>query len=183
MAQRDPLVEYQREGFQLFEAMNESIKEESVGYLFNVQVDVDGDQAAAAQAPAVQPMSVSDMLAGSGLSNADAPAEAESVDALASAASEPAPARVASAGAADGLATAAVSVEKHPTFRAKGLEQPERRPQQLQYSAPGETGEVEHRAAGSASDTLSEDQLKGVSRNGPCPCGSGKKFKMCHGRA
>ena len=58
MAQRDPLVEYQREGFQLFEAMNESIKEESVGFLYNVQVDVDQPQ----QAPAVQPMSVSDML-------------------------------------------------------------------------------------------------------------------------
>jgi preprotein translocase subunit SecA len=41
MAQRDPLVEYQREGFQLFEAMNESIKEESVGYLFNVEVEVE----------------------------------------------------------------------------------------------------------------------------------------------
>jgi len=32
MAQRDPLVEYQREGFLLFEAMNEAIKEESIGY-------------------------------------------------------------------------------------------------------------------------------------------------------
>ncbi|MBZ2196383.1 preprotein translocase subunit SecA [Occultella gossypii] len=38
MAQRDPLVEYQREGFQLFQAMNESIKEEAVGFLFNVEV-------------------------------------------------------------------------------------------------------------------------------------------------
>ena len=41
MAQRDPLVEYQREGFLLFEAMNEAIKEESVGYLFNVEVEVE----------------------------------------------------------------------------------------------------------------------------------------------
>ncbi|MGO1168004.1 MAG: preprotein translocase subunit SecA, partial [Janibacter sp.] len=40
MAQRDPLVEYQREGFQLFEAMNDAIKEESVGYLFNSEVEV-----------------------------------------------------------------------------------------------------------------------------------------------
>jgi len=45
MAQRDPLVEYQREGFLLFEAMNEAIKEESVGYLFNVEVDVSPDEA------------------------------------------------------------------------------------------------------------------------------------------
>ena len=40
MAQRDPLVEYQREGFQLFNAMNDAIKEETVGYLFNLEVQV-----------------------------------------------------------------------------------------------------------------------------------------------
>jgi preprotein translocase subunit SecA len=40
MAQRDPLVEYQREGYTLFEAMNDAIKEESIGYLFNVEVEV-----------------------------------------------------------------------------------------------------------------------------------------------
>ncbi|GAA4971519.1 preprotein translocase subunit SecA [Kineococcus glutinatus] len=38
MAQRDPLVEYQREGYALFQAMTEAIKEESVGYLFNLEV-------------------------------------------------------------------------------------------------------------------------------------------------
>ncbi|WP_026550258.1 preprotein translocase subunit SecA [Arthrobacter sp. Br18] len=40
MAQRDPLVEYQREGFVLFQAMMEAIREESVGYLFNLDVEV-----------------------------------------------------------------------------------------------------------------------------------------------
>src|SRR5680860_947474 len=50
-SQRDPLVEYQREGYELFTAMMESIKEESVGYLFNVEVSVDAaqDEAATAQ--------------------------------------------------------------------------------------------------------------------------------------
>ena len=43
MAQKDPLVEYQREGYTLFNAMMESIKEESVGYLFNVEVQVPGE--------------------------------------------------------------------------------------------------------------------------------------------
>jgi preprotein translocase subunit SecA len=46
MAQRDPLVEYQREGYMLFEAMNEAIKEESIGYLFNVEIEVNPDDAA-----------------------------------------------------------------------------------------------------------------------------------------
>ncbi len=40
MAQRDPLVEYQREGFIMFQAMMESIREESVGFLFNLEVEV-----------------------------------------------------------------------------------------------------------------------------------------------
>ncbi len=40
MAQRDPLVEYQREGFILFQAMMESIREESIGFLFNVEIQV-----------------------------------------------------------------------------------------------------------------------------------------------
>src|SRR6201986_2963914 len=40
MAQRDPLIEYQREGFDMFNAMMDGIKEESVGALFNLQVEV-----------------------------------------------------------------------------------------------------------------------------------------------
>ncbi|MHA7272059.1 preprotein translocase subunit SecA [Arthrobacter sp. TMT4-20] len=40
MAQRDPLVEYQREGFILFQAMMEAIREESIGFLFNLDVEV-----------------------------------------------------------------------------------------------------------------------------------------------
>jgi preprotein translocase subunit SecA len=39
MAQRDPLVEYQREGFDMFTGMLEGLKEESVGFLFNVTVE------------------------------------------------------------------------------------------------------------------------------------------------
>ncbi|RMI03606.1 preprotein translocase subunit SecA [Cellulomonas triticagri] len=57
MAQRDPLIEYQREGYQLFQAMTGSIKEEAVGYLYNLEVKVaepaaqtaDGQPAAGAQ--------------------------------------------------------------------------------------------------------------------------------------
>ncbi|MER6442599.1 MULTISPECIES: preprotein translocase subunit SecA [unclassified Streptomyces] len=41
MAQKDPLVEYQREGFDMFGAMMDGIKEESVGYLFNLEVQVE----------------------------------------------------------------------------------------------------------------------------------------------
>ncbi|HEY7010729.1 MAG TPA: preprotein translocase subunit SecA, partial [Jatrophihabitantaceae bacterium] len=51
MAQRDPLVEYKREGFDMFSAMMDAIKEESVGFLFNLDVQVEEEQAAVAAAP------------------------------------------------------------------------------------------------------------------------------------
>ncbi len=40
MAQRDPLVEYQREGFAMFQQMMGQIREETVGFLFNLEVQV-----------------------------------------------------------------------------------------------------------------------------------------------
>ena len=67
--QRDPLVEYQREGYDMFGAMMEGIKEESVGSLFNLQVQVqenpiveeaaaDGTPGAAAVAPGAAGLAV-----------------------------------------------------------------------------------------------------------------------------
>jgi preprotein translocase subunit SecA len=52
MAQRDPLVEYQREGFDMFGAMMDAIKEESVGFLFNLEVEV--NEEGAGEAPPVE---------------------------------------------------------------------------------------------------------------------------------
>jgi preprotein translocase subunit SecA len=95
MAQRDPLVEYQREGYDLFAAMMEGIKEEIAGFIFNVEVTIETSQ-----------------VQGGGLEAA--------------------------------------------------------KPQQLSYSSADETGVV---------------RSGDVSRNSPCPCGSGKKYKRCHGAA
>jgi len=58
MAQRDPLVEYQREGFGLYQSMMASIREESVGFLFNLEVEVTGGagvQARGLAQPAASP--------------------------------------------------------------------------------------------------------------------------------
>ena len=57
MAQRDPLVEYQREGYDMFMAMLDGMKEESVGFLFNVAVE-------AVPAPQVAPVEAPEGLAG-----------------------------------------------------------------------------------------------------------------------
>ncbi len=54
LAQRDPLVEYQREGFDLFTAMMDGMKEESVGFLFHVDVNIEEEAAEAEQVPEVE---------------------------------------------------------------------------------------------------------------------------------
>jgi preprotein translocase subunit SecA len=53
MAQRDPLVEYQREGFAMFQQMMGQIREETVGFLFNLEVEVSQGAAGAVDAPVV----------------------------------------------------------------------------------------------------------------------------------
>jgi preprotein translocase subunit SecA len=79
MAQRDPLVEYQREGFTLFEAMNEAIKEESIGYLFNVEIEVNPQDVLevqdAAQAPPVDGFEAAKAIRAKGLETPKVPAQ------------------------------------------------------------------------------------------------------------
>ncbi|MDI9918914.1 preprotein translocase subunit SecA [Rhodococcus sp. IEGM 1379] len=76
MAQRDPLVEYQREGYDMFIGMLDGLKEESVGFLFNLQVEaapaqpstgisVTAGSAAAASATAPKPLPTQENAAGS----------------------------------------------------------------------------------------------------------------------
>jgi len=64
-----------------------------------------------------------------------------------------------------------------PQIHAKGLDAP-KKPQNLSYSAPSEDGEVEVRGTAAVAE---DDPFAGTGRNADCPCGSGKKFKKCHG--
>jgi preprotein translocase subunit SecA len=51
------------------------------------------------------------------------------------------------------------------------------------YSAPTETGEVQTVVDPETVRTASDVERYGrVGRNDPCPCGSGKKYKHCHGK-
>ncbi|MCC5579789.1 preprotein translocase subunit SecA [Microtetraspora sp. AC03309] len=122
-AQKDPLVEYQREGFEMFSAMLDGIKEESVGYLFNLEVEVQAN-------PIVE-------------ENEEESAAAEAGSII-----------------------------------ARALRQPAR-PSEMVYTAPGETGDVEVSRVRSTPEQRAA--YGNVERNAPCPCGSGKKFKRCHG--
>ncbi len=135
MAQRDPLVEYKREGFEMFSALLEALKEESVGFLFNVQVQV------------AEP--VADDVA-------QAPVQAPA----------PAPATPAPSGPA--LSQLPAQVE------------PAARP--LTYTGPAEGGGTEVRGRGARGRHAGNGaKVQEPSRNAPCPCGSGKKYKRCHG--
>ncbi|WP_159149776.1 preprotein translocase subunit SecA, partial [Dietzia lutea] len=58
MAQRDPLVEYQREGYDMFSAMMDGVREETVAFLFNVKVQANQQQAAMAGPSAAQAASL-----------------------------------------------------------------------------------------------------------------------------
>src|SRR3546814_2051783 len=55
-SQRDPLVEYQREGFEMFATMMDGIKEESVGFLFSLEVQVDVEEDDEEEEEVLEPM-------------------------------------------------------------------------------------------------------------------------------
>ncbi|MGH3791733.1 MAG: preprotein translocase subunit SecA [Pseudonocardiaceae bacterium] len=176
MAQRDPLVEYKREGFEMFSALLEALKEESVGFLFNVTVQVaepsvvvDPAQIPAAPAPdpvvpapAVGP--AASAPAGSALAQLDGQAGDSGLPAAL-----PAP-------AADAPAVASPAVGM-PALGNSGLSESLSRP--LTYTGPSEDGGTKVQSRGRhAGNTAAEP---GPARNAPCPCGSGKKYKRCHG--
>src|SRR3954451_24323336 len=148
-SQRDPLVEYQREGFDMFATMMDGIKEESVGFLFNLDVQIETQE----------------------------PEEAEQVDQPASAVEEEVEVGPALAQAV-AASSASTNGDHHPVISAKGLDRP-KQPQKLSYSAPSEVGAAEVSTA--PQQTATEDPFAGASRNAECPCGSGKKYKKCHG--
>ncbi len=176
MAQRDPLVEYQREGFQLWQAMNEAVKEEAVGLAFHVDVQVDGTEQAP---PAVEPVHVADLLAGSVVDGAATEQGVTEPTVTEPTVTEPA---VTEPAVTEGAP--AQEPSRHLAVSGVGMEGP--RARNLHYSAPSDAGGVEERdvpaAGGRGAGELTQSQLDGTPRNAPCPCGSGKKFKMCHGR-
>jgi preprotein translocase subunit SecA len=261
MAQRDPLVEYQREGYDMFNEMMEGIKEESVTALFNLQIEVQqnpiveeaqdtvipgmlfGQKATPQQGqppaapgasgsptptaptrprrrpappPPAAPEPAAPVPAAFGGSGAGAKAGSKpgtGTGTRSGAGGRPGAGQsggAASGGArrgkhaADGRghATAAgrgqaatQSSSASPASSASFAETPEdvedvveerpsgpvlpqgfepRRPRQLQYSAPSDSGGVEVKRD-------SADPYANIGRNDPCPCGSGKKYKRCHG--
>jgi preprotein translocase subunit SecA len=65
---------------------------------------------------------------------------------------------------------------------AEDMEDRAERISNVTYTAPTETGEVESKLDESTFRQLAQSAVPRVGRNDPCPCGSGKKYKQCHGR-
>nr|WP_211207431.1 preprotein translocase subunit SecA [Stackebrandtia nassauensis] len=157
-AQRDPVVEYKREGFDMFNVMLDGIKEDTVRYLFSLSVQVkESEEAEAAPEPAARPgrrkpkprpssSAMTTVTARGGLAGAAEPEEqlqysAPSVDGDPS--DDEAPSALRKGGRKAGPSSKAASGAKQAN------------PNQRVGSTPG--------------------------RNEDCPCGSGKKYKRCHG--
>ncbi|PZP96729.1 MAG: preprotein translocase subunit SecA [Variovorax paradoxus] len=81
------------------------------------------------------------------------------------------------------LMTVRIQSSEEAGQAAQDLEQRGENLANVTYTAPTETGEVETRTEGQAAggNALAFDGQR-VGRNDPCPCGSGKKFKQCHGK-
>jgi preprotein translocase subunit SecA len=113
-------------------------------------------------------------------------AEPEIVEAPAQAPAIPAPAPVtpAPAGSAlsqlDGQAQDGAAAVGSPALSNGGLAQPQPQPQALTYTGPAQDGGTQVRGRGDRGRHAGTD-TGGPARNAPCPCGSGKKYKRCHG--
>jgi preprotein translocase subunit SecA len=151
-AQKDPIVEFKKEAFGLFEDMMARIDNETIRYLFHIQIQQ-------AERPPDEMQTHPDAQGGpaplrSGLSGPSRlGGAAAAVAASAARASEP------------------VSQQRLPDV-ARQLERKQQRQQQdLQYQTGAAQAEPPKPVRAGAK----------VGRNDPCPCGSGKKYKKCHG--
>jgi preprotein translocase subunit SecA len=137
--QKDPLVEFKKEAFILFEDMMARIDNETIRYLYHVQIQQEPTQPQGQPRPAEPPRTPSSTAAAAAAS-------------AAARASEAPPQRL-------------------PAFARDMERKQQRQEKELQY----QTG------AGQAEAPKPVKAGAKVGRNDPCPCGSGKKYKKCHG--
>lgn len=145
-AQRDPLVEYKRESFDIFEAMMAKFHEDTVRFLFRMQIlGPDGQPVNAAPEPRRPVPPAPPVASAAKPATLDAPPREISI-----------PTRQAS--------TTIDALEK-----------------EFQRKKQRELAAAQFAGAGDASQPAQRRTGEKVGRNDPCPCGSGKKYKKCHG--
>jgi preprotein translocase subunit SecA len=146
--QKDPLVEFKKEAFVLFEDMMARIDNETVRYLYNVQVQMGENPPAPGEAPP----------SGDGGPRRPTPPGPRAPRPLAVAAS-------AAARASDETAAPL------PAFAREMERKQQRQEKEMRLQAGANQAEAPKPVRAGAK----------VGRNDPCPCGSGKKYKKCHG--
>ncbi|HLM28434.1 MAG TPA: SEC-C metal-binding domain-containing protein, partial [Acidimicrobiales bacterium] len=178
MGQKDPLVEWQRDGFDMFGQMMHGVWSDFIRYVMHVQVQVNQPQPAAATTAGPPDGRAADAADGSEVAEA---AEANvgsgggdgEGDAALRDVQYSSPDDGGNAGGAASIAAAARAGDAGA------------QPQRQAAGAGGGNG------AGAAAPTATATQTNTpvvksewdkTPRNAPCPCGSGKKFKHCHGR-
>ena len=164
MGQRDPLVEYQREGYQMYNSMIEAIKEESVQLLFHVDVQqvsrseeagIESDDAVVDEAEEAVGAASSEVDKAEDAGEAETAEESAEKVVIAQSAKE----------SAAGEATAPITGPA-PISHAEGKVPANKRPKNEELKTPWSDGRT----------------FPGTSKNAQCPCGSGRKYKMCHGQ-
>ncbi len=135
MGQKDPLTEWQREGFEMFGTMMSSIAQDFVKYVTHIQVSEQTEQPAA-------------------------PSEAAASDVEYTGPEE-------QPGAAKRMADAA---RTRPAAAREEAVVTDDMPEVVEETAPRPRTPVV------------KSEMEKTPRNAPCPCGSGKKYKHCHGR-
>jgi preprotein translocase subunit SecA len=148
-AQKDPLVEYKRESFELFEAMMLKFQEDTVRFLFRMQI----------LGPDGQPVMETVRPRG----------PVPSAPPVASAA------RPIAAG--DGAPREIAIPARPPSTTIDQIEKEFHRKKERELAAASRQG------GGDSSQPTQRRTGEKVGRNDPCPCGSGKKYKKCHGAA
>ncbi|MHB1699630.1 MAG: preprotein translocase subunit SecA [Acidobacteriaceae bacterium] len=152
--QQDPLVEYKRESFDMFEEMMQRFQQDTVRFLFLMQIIGPDGQVVDSALPAPRPVPQITLRA-NGESSPSPVADRQGPDRQAI----PVPTRSPS--------TTIDELERE--FERKKTRELENA---RMASSSAEAAAVEQRRSGDK-----------VGRNDPCPCGSGKKFKKCHGTA
>jgi preprotein translocase subunit SecA len=160
-AQKNPKQEYKREAFEMFQALTGRIKSEVVGLLSKVQVraeeDVEAVEARRRRSAPIEAIHASPAEPGAEAFAAPRRPETESAPAMA----------MESLQAAGGGTVRRLPAES------------ESAPDHRHHSGANPAGP--HRSSAEARSPFVRGGRK-IGRNEPCPCGSGKKFKQCHGR-
>ncbi len=161
--QQDPLISYKRESFEAFEAMMTRFQEDTVRFLYRMQImGPDGQEISVPSRP--HPQSV--VFTG-GSANASEPSR------IAAGSGQNGVGRN---GGAQSRPPAIPVPTRAPSTTIDSLEEEfqRRKKRELQQARMAGAGE-------SSRETVQRRAGDKVGRNDPCPCGSGKKFKKCHG--